>query len=117
MAEALRLQVLAALRQLLHGALLPAARARAAVWQLTPQLGAPAAAARAEAAMALDALCECAMRCRAPPSIHPPRTAPPAADSTTITRHGHGHATPPMATATATATVSITFTATATAAT
>ena len=98
MAEALRLQVLAALRQLLHGALLPAARARAAVWQLTPQLGAPAAAARAEAAMALDALCECAMRCRAPPSLLPHRTARCRLHHHHTSRtwprhptHGHGH--------------------------
>jgi hypothetical protein len=98
-AEALRLQVLAALRQLLHGALLPAARARAAVWQLTPQLGAPAAAARAEAAMALDALCECAMRCRAPPSLLPaphrplPTLPPPHVTvmATPAPTHGHGH--------------------------
>jgi len=57
-AEALRLQALAALRQLLRGALLPVGRARAAVWQLAPQLRVPAATARAEAAMGLDALCE-----------------------------------------------------------
>ena len=116
MAEALRLQVLAALRQLLHGALLPAARARAVVWQLTPQLGAPAAAARAEAAMALDALCECAMRCRAPPSLlpapHRPLPTPPPSHVTDMATPP-----PPMATATAPATVSITITATATAAT
>ena len=90
-AEALRLQLLAALRQLLHGALLPTGRARAAVWQLTPQLGAPAAAARAEAAMALDALCECAMRCRpCPPSPH--RTA--RCRLYHHHRHDHGHAHP-----------------------
>jgi hypothetical protein len=90
-AEALRLQVLAALRQLLHGALLPAGRARAAVWQLTPQLGAPAAAARAEAAIALDALCECAMRSRSrPPSPH--RTA--RCRLYHHHRHDHGHAHP-----------------------
>ena len=109
-AEALRLQLLAALRQLLHGALLPTGRARAAVWQLTPQLGAPAAAARAEAAMALDALCECAMHSRPLPSLpapHRPLPTLPPPPSRPWPR-------PPPPTATATAIAGTTVPATAT---
>ena len=55
---ALRVHALAALRQLLVGAPLPAGRARAAVRGLVPQLAVAERAARFEAAMALDALCE-----------------------------------------------------------
>ena len=58
MREELRLQITAALRQMFVGSVVSSGRARAAVAKLVPQLEVPQYATRAEAAMALDALCE-----------------------------------------------------------